>query len=147
MSGNIKAAFADEEAALHSRMHPSVARGRCGHADVKLVDDLFNGFNLVGALGNSGVLVPCLGSAEITVEELVGHSTWVNKVSAAMAAGQPLEATVSSVSEGPDATSGRLWQEPRQCQRDDEGETKPDGVEAIAGNIVAMHRAANEGLQ
>eukprot|EP00971_Amphidinium_carterae_P051120 1006630-Amphidinium_carterae.1 len=89
----MKAAFADEEAALHSRMHPSVAGvlrgkslclmrellGRCGHADVKLVDDLFMGFDLVGDLGISGVLIPCLRSAAITVEELVGHATWVNK--------------------------------------------------------------------
>eukprot|EP00971_Amphidinium_carterae_P334480 6469797-Amphidinium_carterae.1 len=102
-------------------MHPSVAgvlKGkslcvlrellrRCEHVDSKLVDDLFSGFDLVGDLGMSGVLVPCLRSASIAVEELVEHSSWVNKVSAAKAAGQPLvarkalwEATAKEVEQG-----------------------------------------------
>eukprot|EP00971_Amphidinium_carterae_P102514 2029353-Amphidinium_carterae.1 len=78
----MKEAFATEESELHAKMHPSVAgvhRGkplcvlrellkRGGHGEIMLVEDLSNGFALVGHLG--------------------GHSTWVNKVSAEKAAGQ-----------------------------------------------------------
>eukprot|EP00971_Amphidinium_carterae_P080707 1596783-Amphidinium_carterae.1 len=118
---NIRAAFKTQEDELHSKMHPSVAgvlSGKslctlrellklCGHADCKLVDDIANGFDIVGDLGTSGVLVPCLRSAAISVDELKGHSSWVNRVSAAKAAGQPQdarqvlwEATIKEVEQG-----------------------------------------------
>eukprot|EP00971_Amphidinium_carterae_P129364 2562277-Amphidinium_carterae.1 len=124
----------------------------------------------------SGVLVPCLRSASIAVEELVEHSSWVNKVSAAKAAGQPLvarkalwEATAKEVEQG--ALSGPFtsaevsnnlgcdkWLASIRfpvIQKDKmrpvdafsrslvnasvttRKKIKPDGVDAIAGNIVA----------
>eukprot|EP00971_Amphidinium_carterae_P032227 635011-Amphidinium_carterae.1 len=185
----MKKVFAIEESELHAKMHPSLAgvfRGkslcvlcellkRCGHGDTMLVEDLSNGFALVGDLGCSGVLVPCLRSAAITVEELV---------SAAKAAGQSQEArialwkaTIKEVEQGvlagpftSDEVTGLLgcdnWlssvrfpvpQKDKMRPVDDFSRSlvnasvttrekiRPDGVDAIAGSIVALHRAAKFG--
>eukprot|EP00971_Amphidinium_carterae_P087436 1729935-Amphidinium_carterae.1 len=108
-----------------------------------LVEDLSNGFAVVCDLGCSDVLVPCLRSAAIIVEELVGHSAWVNKVSAAKAAGQSQEARTALW----EATRFPVFQNDKMRPVDDFSRSlvnasvtrekiRPDGVDAIAGNIV-----------